>query len=335
MLDNWADEDIIQTLGLDQDEDFYPDEREVPEVMLCIQPKKTERLPDHSIVSALKKVTWVGGKANQLDSHHEDEWPIIDKVLEATLKPTTEEVDWIAPTLPPLPPISCTSRAADLIRQRRSAQRFDGKTPLNAEAFYRLLDSTLPRNGVMPWDVFPHQPRLHLILFVHRIAGLSPGLYILLRHQASEENLRAVLQRKEFDWKKPDNCPEHINFYQLLSGNAQVTAQQLSCHQEIAADSALSLGMLAEFEDSLQKGPWYYRRLFWEAGIIGQILYLEAEAVGVRGTGIGCYFDDAVHHLLGLNDTRYQSLYHFTIGTPLDDKRLQTLPPYAHLENKF
>ncbi|RKZ92244.1 MAG: nitroreductase, partial [Candidatus Parabeggiatoa sp. nov. 1] len=133
---------------------------------------------------------------------------------------------------------------------------------------------------------------------------------------------------------KPENCPAHLQFYQLVSGNAQTIAQQMSCHQEIAADSAFSLGMLAEFETGLAVGPFGYRRLFWEAGIIGQVLYLEAEAVGVRGTGIGCYFDDAVHSLLGLADTHYQSMYHFTVGTPQHDKRLQTLPPYAHLEGK-
>ena len=165
LLDNWADDDIIQTLGLNQKEAFYPNEPEVPEVMLCIHAEKNKPWPVHTLGSAFNKVKWVG-KANQLDSHHDYEWPIIDTVLEATFKPRTVETDWLAPTLPPLLPIACPSRAADLIRQRRSAQRFDGKTPLNAEAFYRLLDSTLPRNGVMPWDVFPHQPRLHLILFV-------------------------------------------------------------------------------------------------------------------------------------------------------------------------
>jgi hypothetical protein len=91
--------------------------------------------------------------------------------------------------------------------------------------------------------------------------------------------------------------------------------------------------MLAEFDEPLaREGAWHYRRLFWESGLIGQILYLEAEAAGVRGTGIGCFFDDAVHQLLGLQDSRYQSLYHFTIGGPLVDRRLQTLPPYAHLQ---
>ena len=61
------------------------------------------------------------------------------------------------------------------------------------------------------------------------------------------------------------------------------------------------------------------------------MLYLEAEAAGVRGTGIGCYFDDAVHDVLGIKDQKLQSLYHFTIGTALTDERLQTLPGYAHL----
>ncbi|KAF9611688.1 hypothetical protein IFM89_034871 [Coptis chinensis] len=36
-----------------------------------------------------------------------------------------------------------------------------------------------------------------------------------------------------------------------------------------------------------------YPRLFWETGILGQVLYLEAHAVGISATGIGCYFDDA------------------------------------------
>ena len=71
-----------------------------------------------------------------------------------------------------------------------------------------------------------------------------------------------------------------------------------------------------------------YRRLFWESGLIGQVLYLEAEAAGARGTGIGCFYDDPVHELLGLSSHAFQSLYHFTIGMPLDDRRLTTAPGY-------
>ena len=50
----------------------------------------------------------------------------------------------------------------------------------------------------------------------------------------------------------------------------------------------------------------------------------------MRATGIGCFFDDAVHRLLGLDGLTWQSLYHFTVGGPVEDRRVQTLPPYAH-----
>ena len=63
--------------------------------------------------------------------------------------------------------------------------------------------------------------------------------------------------------------------------------------------------------------------------MIGQVLYLEAEAIGLRGTGIGCFFDDGVHEMLGLPGKALQSLYHFTVGLPLNDARLVSLPPYA------
>jgi hypothetical protein len=138
----------------------------------------------------------------------------------------------------------------------------------------------------------------------------------------------------EFDWLRPQGCPEHFQLFRLLAGDAKGIARTLSCHQDIAADSSFSLGMLAEFDACLNGKPWVYRHLFWEAGIIGQILYLEAEAAEMRGTGIGCYFDDPVHELLGINDTSFQSMYHFTVGGALTDTRLQTLPPYAHLRRE-
>jgi len=88
--------------------------------------------------------------------------------------------------------------------------------------------------------------------------------------------------------------------------------------------------MLARFEATLvERGDWAYRRLFWECGLIGQVLYLEAEAAGVRGTGIGCFYDDPVHDTLGLTGHAWQSLYHFCVGEPVEDTRLETSPGYA------
>jgi hypothetical protein len=118
----------------------------------------------------------------------------------------------------------------------------------------------------------------------------------------------------------------------LVEGDVRRAAQQTSCDQAIAADGAFALAMLAEYRQVLEGfGPWFYRRLYWETGVVGQVLYLEAEAAGIRGTGIGCFFDDLTHRVFGLEGDRFQVLYHFTMGGAVDDPRLRTHPPYQHL----
>jgi hypothetical protein len=232
-----------------------------------------------------------------------------------------------------LPALSaaCHTSAATLIRQRRSCQALDGQTAVAADAFYRMLDHLLPRPAVPPWDVLSWSPQLHPAIMVHRVIGLSPGLYLLERNAGIHDRLRGAL-KPAFLWERTASCPEHLRLYCLMRGDLQRTAQMVSCHQDIAADGAFSLGMIADFAQTIRgHGAWWYRRLFWEAGVLGQVLYLEAEAAGVRGTGIGCYFDDAFHDLLGLTGNEFQDLYHFTVGGPIEDHRLMTISPYGHL----
>ncbi len=162
---------------------------------------------------------------------------------------------------------------------------------------------------------------------MHRVESLESGLYFLPRDSEVVPELKDALSA-EFAWQKVD-AP--FEFYQLAQDDFKQLARTLSCFQPIASDSAFSLGMLANFSENVESEAWRYRRLFWECGLIGQILYLEAEAAGVRGTGIGCFFDDEVHQMLGLKNERWQSLYHFTVGEPLDDKRIQTFAAYEHL----
>ena len=184
----------------------------------------------------------------------------------------------------------------------------------------------------MPWDILPWQPAIHFLLFVHRVDGLTPGLYLLARDREKVPLLQQSMN-EELVWTPVSGCPDTLPLYRLLEGDAKKAAAQVSCHQEIAGDSAFSLGMLAEFEGRLREGgAWRYPRLFWEAGLLAQVLYLEAEAAGVRGTGIGCFFDDPVHEIVGIMARSFQSLYLFTVGGPIEDGRLMTLPAYYHLD---
>jgi hypothetical protein len=193
-----------------------------------------------------------------------------------------------------------------------------------------MLAALLPNANRIPWDVWNRPTRLHPVFFVHRVEGLPPGLYALPRHVEARAQLQTAMN-SDFRWQKPESCPDGLPLYLLLEADARKAACTLSCHQDIASTSTFSLGMLAEFDAGLAEDAHVYRHLYWEAGLLGQVLYLEAEAAGMRGTGIGCFFDDSVHQVLGLTGTQFQSMYHFTVGTPITDRRLETLPPYAHL----
>ncbi len=316
-------------LGLDRAEDYAAVEGEEPELLLAVQPVPAGDPPAWAVDPA-PAARWTG-RPNRLDPHAMYRWPVIDEVAAAGRQPASP------PDAQPLPAYphreeTCTEAAADIIRKRRSAQAFDPRGSIECEAFFRLLDALLPR-GAVPWDVWAYAPRLHPVFFVHRVAGLEPGLYALPRSPRGKHELRAALH-SDFLWQKVDAAPSHIPLYLLQAGDGRKAARTLCCHQAIAADSCFALGMLAEFGPLVRDHAWRYRQLHWEAGLLGHVLYLQAEAAGLRGTGIGCYFDDAFHELLGVSDDRLQSLYHFTVGVPLADSRITTLPPYPERDSK-
>lgn len=298
-------------------------EKEHPDLLLRVGPSRSKTLPESIFQHQLKLM----GSPNTLSPSHQD-WPIIDEVATASMSPVVG-TGWNPPSKP-IPFSDRNHPASRIIRQRRSAVSMDGKTTMELDDFTRLLWRVMPENAT-PFSTLGHPPLVSLVLFVHRVNDLEPGLFCLVRHPDHEVSLREKI-RSEFSWQKPKNIPSDLPLYRWVTGDVSPAAQQLSCHQAIAAEGAFSLGMLAQFQTSLESfGQGVYRQLFWETGMIGQMLYLEAEAAGLRGTGIGCFYDDEVHRLLGFDDQSWQSLYHFTVGGPVDDDRLQTAGAYDHL----
>jgi SagB-type dehydrogenase family enzyme len=348
LLDGVDQNTVAMVLGTHRPDDFADAEPEHPDCLCVVWPRETvvqgsAEIPlslDAALVKDLSNASWQG-KANRLSGEHGVHWDAIDTVADASWK-LSQAQPVLSHPLPATDEATGTTHdagppAGQIIRQRRSAVSFDGRTSISAATFFRILQRVMPRaecpqlERPMPWDLWPHAPAIHLMIFVHRVDGLTPGLYVLVRDRAKLPLIQQSLN-PELIWTPPPGCPEDLALYWLLEGDAKRAAAQVSCHQEIAADSAFSLGMLAEFEGRLrQAGAWFYPRLFWEAGLLGQVLYLEAEAAGVRGTGIGCFFDDPVHEMLGVQGLSLQSLYHFTIGGPVEDRRMMTLPPYHHL----
>lgn len=360
LLDGVDQDTVAMLLGTDRKEDFGEAESEHADCLAVIWPSENVKreasfvkreyatVPlflDAAIVKGVVGGTW-RGKANRLSQEHSVHWDIIDDAAEASWKQqtTTPAIDlqgqfWSSSDT--LHASRTTSdagpTAGQVIRQRRSAVSFDGKTSISASSFFQMMQRVMPSaecsqlERPMPWDAWPYDPVIHLLIFVHRVDGLTSGLYCLVRDSRKVLFVQQAMN-PELIWSRAPGCPADLPFYGLLEGDARKLAVQVSCHQDIAGDSAFSFGMVAEFEGTLrERGAWWYPRLFWEAGLLGQVMYLEAEAAGVRATGIGCFFDDPVHEIVGIQNLAMQSVYHFTVGGPVEDQRLQVLPPYGHL----
>lgn len=315
-----AESGLDGLLGLDRP-GFH--EAEHADCLLWIGPPQSGefKLPS-SLLSGLAALE-LAGQPNRLSRHYRD-WPELARVQALCRAPALPPAGWTAPAgllatdNPGLP-------LRPILHRRRSAQAFDGRSGIHAELLFAWLRRLLPGHSPVPFAVLGEPTRVDLLLFVHRVQGLEPGLYWLARGdgQPQPDGLRA-----DFLWQR---AHAELPLYRLLQGDARGLAGFLACGQDIASDGCVALAMLARFDQALGEGAWHYPRLYQECGQIGQLLYLEAEAAGLSGTGIGCFFDDQVHELLELADSRWQSLYHFTIGRAVWDERLSSQPAYPVL----
>lgn len=334
---------IAALTGVDRDADYVDAEREEPGCIIVVSREslvvgressvvglESPVAGCESLIEAVRAGQWTG-RASQLSKDHV-QWTFIDDIARATedvghvhparAAASADSTLSAHPALPACPALP--AYPAHVIVRRRSALAFDGHSSIAADRWLAMLDRVMPDNSA-PWDAVWWDARIHLALFVHRVDDVPPGLYLLVRNTRALEALRTALTR-DFVWER--TC-DGLPLFLLARGDCRRLAERLSCDQAIAADGFFSLAMLAEFDPSVAEfGASFYRHLFWESGIVGQTLYLEAEAAGARATGIGCFYDDPVHDVLGIVDHTFQSLYHFTIGVPVEDTRLTTEPGY-------
>ncbi|KAL1543411.1 hypothetical protein AAHA92_20387 [Salvia divinorum] len=357
VLDGLGHEDLERLMGLGVFPKFHIPSRPVkgrmpelefehPDCVLLVFPSgsgefEVDYARLRSAMVEFLNLEWKG-KPNVLSKEHVC-WDVIYRTAEAAMKPFEMGKELVAETFRSSGMISesCYKgfSLSEVVRKRRSAVDMDGVTVMGKETFYQILLHCMPSGfGVsgekrgkqlaLPFRALPWTCQVHAVLFVHRVEGLPNGLYFLVRNGDHFNDIKSST-KSEFKWAKPDGCPDDLPLYELEQGDCRELSKRLSCHQDIAADGCFSLGMVAHLEPTLRGiGAWMYPRLFWETGVLGQILYLEAHAVGVSATRIGCFFDDPVHEILGLQGSKFQSLYHFTIGGPVVDKRIMTLPAY-------
>lgn len=318
LLRGVAETRLDAALGLDR-AGFH--EAEHGDCLLWIgPPQAAEFVIPQALLDSLAQLE-LAGSPNRLSPEYRH-WPELQRVQALCRAPALATVSWLTepgqasvenPGLPLRP----------ILHRRRSAQSMDGRSGIQAELLLAWLRRLMPAHSPVPFAVTGEPPQIDLLLFVHRVQGLQPGLYWLDRTGRGAQPLR-----EDYLWQRADDA---LPLYRLLEGDARGLSAFLSCGQDIAADGCVALAMLAHLDEALADGAWRYPRLYWECGQIGQLLYLEAEAAGLSGTGIGCYFDDALGQLLGNADSGLQSLYHFTLGRAVWDERLTSLPAYPQL----
>ncbi|MDI1310414.1 MAG: SagB family peptide dehydrogenase [Methylotenera sp.] len=323
---------LAHLLGVDRSADFpasrqVETEREEAVVLLGVSFNSQQ---PHMVKSAPPE-QW-HGIASTIDAHPFYRWPIIDEVaLASRYKANNSNLSTKLPTNI----INASTKnnlisAASVILGRRSAQRFNANHVMPAQDFIAMLEALLPKDTA-PWNALTSAPSINLFLFVHRVESFKAGLYLLTRTPRLSPQLDGLL-KQNFEYEPVTNVPAHLNLQFLTPSpvsDLNRIARSLHCHQDIASNACFALGMLTEYNAVLVDNPSGYRSIHREAGFIGQVLYLQAEMFGLRGTGIGCFFDDPIHELLGLTDETFQTIYHFTVGLPLDDTRIENVPTFS------
>jgi SagB-type dehydrogenase family enzyme len=242
-----------------------------------------------------------GGEPNLL-SEKQTPYPLIDRMHASTKR--TQEVPIQQVHQPALAgraerslPRQALTRLGfgEVVRTRRSALDFQGGT--QSISLSKLLNLLSCTKEPLFAD-FSTARFIHLYLYVHRVDGLVPGVY---RY-----------------W------PEHAELEKIIEGDQRLVATSLSLGQDLAGNACLAFSMIGNFENAARLyGDRGYRYVHFEAGAIGQRMYLAAEALGLRATGIGAFFDEQVNEYLKLPREIGQVAYHFAIGYPISDPRLE------------
>ena len=308
-IDGISQNDLATLFGLNQKARFHEDE--IPDLLVVVSKEMVDNLTVASLIENIP--LQFNSIANKLSpSMHS--WEIIPQIKKATSSLCKPQTKVQSDELEKLP----TKESKDVVLQRRSIHIMDQETSkISKEQFHTILRSV---SGSLDGK----ENTAHLCLMLNRVDEYKKGLYILVRNEKDLENLRQQMDH-DFLWE----ITSLTNLYLLQEHDLKMASKTISCSQDIASDGAFSLGILCNFSQQLQEfGAPRYKELYWECGMIGQQLYLEATSLGLCGTGIGCFLDDTMHSLLGLENNLFQVLYHFTVGRGYVDSRIQTQPAY-------
>jgi SagB-type dehydrogenase family enzyme len=185
-------------------------------------------------------------------------------------------------------------KLAPLLQNRRSLRRYSPEPLLLQDLAFMLWSSQgiTATSGNYSFRTVPSGGALYPVetyLSVHRVEGLSPGLYHFDVESFCLERLSKIDSRE----KVADAC----------------------LNQKFMAGSAVTFLWSAVFRRCMSKyGNRGMRYILLDAGHICQNVLLAAEATGSGGCPIAAFYDNEVNELLGLEPDEESVLYAAAVG---------------------
>ena len=207
--------------------------------------------------------------------------------------PEAQQIDLPNISLSDAPSITSLDLATT-VATRRSQRRYNTQSTLSLTQLSQLLYlaqgitwderefRTVPSSGALyPLEIYP---------IVHRVDGLSPGLY---HHAIKQHRL------------------ELIN-----PGDLRRPLVQAGLNQDFLGEAQVCFVVSGIFQRTRWKyHERTYRYVLMESGHLGQNMYLAATALGLGVCCIGAFFDDALNQLLGIDGKEEAALYLITVGS--------------------
>jgi SagB-type dehydrogenase family enzyme len=187
-----------------------------------------------------------------------------------------------APRIALPPPIASTRPVREAIHARRSRRNFS-REPLPLAELASVLGHATRVSAL-----YSQAPRLYVL--VRHVSGLEPGAY---RYEPASH---ALLRTR--------------------SGALAQEAESAALSQEVIGAAHAVLVTTFDRATLEAEGPRGYRHAFFEAGMMAERVYLEAEARGLGACSVGAFYDDEAARLLGISPEREWVAHFQALGRP-------------------
>jgi len=178
------------------------------------------------------------------------------------------------------PPAGSSMPVREAISARRSRRNFS-REPLPLAELASVLG-----HATRASPVYSQAPRLHVI--ANRVSGLEPGAY-------------------RYD-------PQSHTLIQTRAGALAGEAESAALSQEVIGAAQAVLVTTFALSALEAEGARGYRHAFFEAGMMAERVYLEAESRELGACSVGAFYDDDAARLLGISSAREWVVHFEALG---------------------